>query len=216
MSSPETAQFDPLARLYDGMEAILAGGKLERCRRAFLGNVASARNVLLVGEGHGKFLVEIIRRFPEAEVTYLDASPKMLEVARARLMREGLLTRQVTFVAGDLLQSPLTEYDLIATHFFLDCLTPVQLALAVEKLASSLQTGGAWLLSDFQIPAAGWKRWRAGIIHWLMYRFFRVVTRLPAVKITEPAPQLVKSGLVCEGRIEFDWGLLYAELWRKA
>lgn len=215
MPSPEIAQFNGLARHYDWMEAVLAGRKLERCRNAFLEHLPPPQNVLLVGEGHGKFLVEMARRFPGATITCLDASSDMLAVARQRLETQGLSAEKVAFVSADLLTVKLADHDLIATHFFLDCLTPAQLAAAVGKLAESLRPGGRWLVSDFQIPTGGWKRTRAEIIHWMMYRFFRLATRLPATEITKPAPQLERSGLVCEGRAEFDWGLLYAELWRK-
>ncbi len=115
-------------------------------------------------------------------MTYLDASPKMLEVARGRLMREGLLTRQVTFVAGDLPQS-LAGGIRSHRHSFLPRLPDSGSTGSSGGKAGGEPPGGRGLaLSDFQIPAAGWKRWRAGAIHWLMYRFFRVVTRLPAAK----------------------------------
>lgn len=215
MSSHETAQFDGLARHYHWMEAVLAGDKLERCRNAHLEHIENPQDILLVGEGHGKFLVETARRWPDSAITYLDASEKMLAVARACLEREERKDARVTFLCGDLLTVPLGRYDLIGTHFLLDCLTPEQLDAAVRKLAIHLKGGGQWVLSDFQVPENGWRRRRAQAIHWLMYQFFRVVTRLPAEKITPPAPLLERNGLVCERREEFDWGLLHAELWRK-
>ena len=217
MSSPDAARFDVLAPHYDWMEAILAGRKLERCRNAWLGHLPTVRNVLLVGEGHGKFLAEMLRRNPEAEITCVDASERMLEVSRRRLERLQLTPGRVTFVCSDVLkvELPASVFDLVATNFFLDCLTAEQLDVATRKLSESLKPGGHWLVADFQIPAAGWERWRARGIHWLMYRFFRAVTRLPAGEIHPPAPFLRRSGMRCEERREFDWGLLYSELWRK-
>lgn len=215
MLSHETAQFDGLARHYDWLETVLAGDKLVKCRNLFLDQINHPKSVLTAGEGHGKFLAEIVRHFPQASVTCLDASASMLAVARKCLKDQNLPTERVTFIHGDLLNSPLGSHDLIGTHFFLDCLTPVQLEAAIKKLAASLEPGGFWMLSDFQLPERGWRRWRARAIHWAMYRFFRAVTRLPASKITKPAPLLQESGLICECRREFDWGLLHAELWRK-
>src|SRR5712671_6722984 len=54
--------FDVLARHYRWMELVLAGEKLQRCRTAFLGEIPAARNILLLGEGHGRCLVECCRR----------------------------------------------------------------------------------------------------------------------------------------------------------
>lgn len=217
MPSSDVAHFDILAPHYDGMENVLAGRKLVKCRIALLDQLPQAQSILLVGEGHGRFLAEILRRNPEAGITCVDASDRMLEVSRQRLERVGLPDRRVTFVCADVLRAELPEggYDLVVTNFFLDCLTETQLEMVTRKLSGCLRRGGRWLVADFQIPPAGWRRRRAQCIHWLMYRFFRVVTQLPAGKVHPPAPYLQRSGLVCEERREFDWGLLYSELWRK-
>lgn len=216
MSLSETAKFDGLAPYYHWMETVLAGRKLERCRNAFLTHINNPQRVLLVGEGHGKFLAEIVRRWPQSKITCLDVSAGMIAASKKHLKRRGLNTSRTTFLCGNLFTVPLEEYDLIATHFLLDCLTPEQLAMAIAKLASHLRPGGRWMLSDFQLPASGWKRLRAQCIHWLMYRFFRAVTDLPAEKITNPVPLLERNGVICINRREFDWGLLHAELWEKS
>lgn len=215
MSSFDVARFDVLAPHYDWMEAVLAGRKLERCREALIGYLPEVRNVLLVGEGHGKFLAEILRRNPEAEITCVDASARMLEVSRGRLERMGLPHERVRFVCADVREAELPVSELVVTNFFLDCLTEEQLEAVTRRLSDCLRPGGRWLVADFQIPPTGWKRVRAQWIHWLMYRFFRAVTRLPASGMHQPAPYLQRSGLMCEERREFDWGLLYSELWRK-
>jgi hypothetical protein len=44
------ARFDHLARSYDWMESLLAGGKLENCRDALWEDIPPLRSVLLVGE----------------------------------------------------------------------------------------------------------------------------------------------------------------------
>lgn len=53
----QTMNFDRLAPFYRAMETLAAGGKLQRCRLAFLGEIPIPRRVLLAGEGHGRFLV---------------------------------------------------------------------------------------------------------------------------------------------------------------
>ena len=49
-----------------------------------------------------------------------------------------------------------------------------------------------------------------------VYGFFRIVTRLPASSLVSPHPFLRQSGFVRVRRAEFDWGLLCAELWKRA
>jgi len=59
------------------------------------------RNVLDVGCGDGDFAVELWRR--GASVTGIDASPEMVEVARARAKREGA---DISFLVGEAASIP--------------------------------------------------------------------------------------------------------------
>jgi hypothetical protein len=54
------------------------------------------------------------------------------------------------------------------------------------------------------------------MIHRLMYGFFRIATKLPASRLVSPRPFLRKHGFIRVRREEFDWGLLTAELWKRA
>ena len=115
--------FDRIARYYEPLEAIAAGGKMQKCRLAFLDDIPVPRKVLLAGEGHGRFLLECVRRYPEARIVVVDSSAGMLQVARSKLT--GLETTQarVEFAHADVLhwEAPVGGFDLIVTHFFLDC-----------------------------------------------------------------------------------------------
>ena len=218
MRPAPTARFDHLARHYDLMEMLLAGGKLERCRNAFWDEMPVFKNALLVGEGHGKFLASLLRRNPCAQVTCVDASARMLEIARKRLLRAALPLNRVQFIRAEVpaWTPPAECYDLVATHFFLDCFPREQLAAVIASLQKAARPGAWWLLSDFQIPGAGLKRLRARAIHRLMYGFFRITTKLPASALIPPQPFLRQNGFVRVRRAEFDWGLLCAELWKRA
>ena len=213
-----TARFDHLAKHYDLMERLLAGGKLERCRNAFWDEISPVENALLVGEGHGKFLASLLQRNPSVQVTCVDASARMLEVARQRLLRAALPLDRVQFIRAEVpaWNPPAERYDLVATHFFLDCFPRDQLAAVISSLRRAARPGAWWLVSDFQIPRAGFKRLRALVIHRLMYGFFRVATKLPASALVLPQPFLRQNGFVRVSRSEFDWGLLCAELWKRA
>ena len=212
------ARFDHLARHYDWMESLLAGGKLENCRNALWDDIPPLRSALLVGEGHGKFLASLLKRYPAAKVTCVDASEQMLNVTRRRLQRELFSLQRVEFVHAALpsWNPPSQSYDLIATHFFLDCFPRDQLGTVISVLQPALRPGACWLVSDFQIPRSGLRRLRARFIHWLMYGFFRFATKLPASRLVSPRPFLRRHGFVRVRRQEFDWGLLVAELWRRA
>jgi SAM-dependent methyltransferase len=201
------------------MEWLLAGGKLQRCRTAFLPEVRQAQRVLLLGEGNGRFLDAFVHANPSAEITVLDASAAMLRAARQRLGAIAPETdRRIQCIHANALNwSPSAgTYDLIVSNFFLDCFRAEQLAELIPRLASGASAGAQWLVSDFCLPASGPARWRAQGIVALMYCFFRMVTRLPARSLTPVDPLLQRAGFELRGRIVTEWGLLHADRWQRS
>ena len=208
--------FDRLARHYSWLEWLLAGRKLHKCRTAFLREALDAESILLVGEGHGRFLLELCQAAPGKRIIYLDASAEMLRVAKQRLDRAGVLNGSIEFHHAPILQfEPRRNVDLIATQFFLDCFEGEELLHVVTRLTSWLSPGGKWIVADFQVPSKGWRKMRAQIVLKLAYTFFRFATALPARHLSSPEPFLRQNGLDLEARRQFNFGLLYAELWAK-
>ena len=209
--------FDRIAPYYRWMELILAGGKLHRCRTAFLGQIPTPKNILLLGEGHGRSLVEYRRRFAEAKITCLDASAAMLTQSRQNLIRNNLDANGVKFIHDDVLNwvPPPSPYDLVVTNFFLDCFRPDQLESIISKVAACSTPDANWLIADFKMPPDGWRRARSRIILSLLYAFFRAVTRLSARKLTRPDLILLKHGFALRDRIDIEWGLFHSDWWRK-
>lgn len=204
--------FDRLAPFYRMMEGLAAGGKMQRRRLAFLAEIPVPRNVLLAGEGHGRFLPECVRRFPEARIVVVDSSEKMLEIARREVASE-----RVGFVRADLLEwdGPRGQFDLIVTHFFLDCFPPDELAKVVGKLGELAAPAADWLVADFEIAPAGPARWRGRLIVAALYRFFRIVTGLKADALVPPDGDLEKAGFTRHRREVREWNLLKSEWWRR-
>jgi ubiquinone/menaquinone biosynthesis C-methylase UbiE len=209
--------FDRLAPHYRWMEFVLAGNKLQRCRTAFLSHICKARNVLILGEGNGRFLVECKTVLETARITCLDASARMLELARRRLESSRVSLHEIEFVLADALTwvPPKRSFDLIVTHFFLDCFRSDQLERLLSTLASACSAHANWLIADFQIPYQGLRRRRAEIIHRMMYGFFRAAAALPARQWTAPDPFLRAHGFRLRQRLLSDWGLLASDLWER-
>ena len=208
--------FDRLARFYRQMEWLLAGNKLQKCRLHFLPEITNAKRVLLLGEGHGRFIGALLRNTNAVEITCVDGSARMLAVARAALTRAGLPLDLVEFVHADALEWPFTGvYDVVVTHFFLDCFTPEQQQHLVASVAQHVVPGGIWLLADFHQPTHGLRRLRSAIILKVMYLFFRAGTGLPARGLNSPDRYLEESGFILKERHFSEWGLLHTDLWRK-
>ncbi|HEV8542739.1 MAG TPA: class I SAM-dependent methyltransferase [Verrucomicrobiae bacterium] len=208
--------FDPLARHYSWMEWILAGQRLQSCRTAFLNEAASCQSALLVGEGHGRFLAELRRAAPAASICCVEQSAEMIRVTKRRLKRSGLAEEKTGFINVSIQEFEANRpFDLVATHFFLDCLDRSQLEIVTQKLVAALKPAGQWIISDFQVPEKGWRAFRARCVLSLAYGFFRVATKLPARKLVPPQPFLLQKGLRLKMRRQFNFDLLYAELWKK-
>src|SRR4051812_16165576 len=167
--------FDLLAPHYTWMEKILAGSRLQRSRVAWLDALAGRENILIAGVGHGHFLRDCARRFPDAKITSVDASQGMLRHAEARARRSGARMEKLEFVRAALpaWRPPAAHFDAIVTNFFLDCFPPEELRVVVAALAQGAGDDACWLLCDFAVPDRGLARQRARAVHALMYTFFR-------------------------------------------
>jgi len=161
--------------------------------------------------------VELCHRFPTAQMTVVEASAVMIELARARLRRAGLADAQVVFIQADALtwQPPKAAFDLIVTCFFLDCFREDQLQQLVPAIATAAAAGAQWLHADFQIARAGLRRVCSRVVVGILYAFFRWATRLPAHELVEVEPYLRAAGFTRWERREFVFGLLFCECWRR-
>lgn len=210
--------FDRLAPFYTWMEVALAGERLQSCRVAWLDTLATCDDILVAGVGHGHFLAQCARRFPHARITCVDASAIMLRHACRRARDAGARMDRLTFLHAALpaWSPPPGGFDVIATHFFLDCFPPAELQRVVTTLAQAARRGASWLLSDFAVPRRGLARHRARVVHALMYAFFRRLADVRARAVTEPDALLEAEGFRLVGRKSAEWGLLRADRWTRA
>jgi ubiquinone/menaquinone biosynthesis C-methylase UbiE len=210
--------FDSVAPWYRTLETIAFGGVLQRCRIACLDKLQNPRRALIVGEGNGRFLCELLRTHPDIEVECVEASERMLSLARQRIERE-LPDRvdRVRFLHQDITSWPAPErhYDLIVTHFVLDCFPESQLTEIVRKLSRAATDDASWLLADFRVPDKGTARFRARLWLTAMYGFFRLTTGIEATELIDPAPFVRSEKFVLAQQHLFQRGMLKSELWRK-
>ena len=112
---------------------------------------AAEPRILDVGGGYGVVTEEVLRAFPQAQVTLQDYSQPMLRNARARLSRYGA---QVQFVQADLLDAAWVDrvggpFDLavssIAIHNLRDT---AAIAGSYRGIARVLHAGSAFLNCD--------------------------------------------------------------------
>lgn len=209
--------FDRVAPLYRGLEWILAGTILQNARTCHFDRLGNARHILVVGEGIGRSLEQLVIRAPVAEITVIEASAAMIEIAKRRLSRMHLSVSRITWHHADIRSWDMEarSFDTVITPFVMDCFLPADVEAIVARIGGAVGPRGQWLYADFQIPACGWRRTRARLIHALMYRTFRTLVNLEAGKVAPAGPSLERAGFMLESRIERCGALISSELWRR-
>ena len=210
--------FDRVAPHYRWLETITFGTTLQRARTFFVGEATRAKRVLIVGEGNGRFLLELLRDAEGAQIDCVDSSAAMLDLARQRLARHHPdAIGRVRFIRSTLEDWPLPDcrYDLIVTHFVLDCFPPQPLEAVVAKLAHAATPAANWLLADFDYPATPARRLHARLWIAAMYLFFRTVAGIEARSLVDPSLLLQSHGFVCRQRKEFCRGMVKTEVWTR-
>jgi SAM-dependent methyltransferase len=219
-SNPRTPNFDRLAPIYQFAEYLTLGPLLQRTRTALLNQLGDPRHALVLGDGDGRFLTQLLLRYPACTALAVDTSAAMLARLRRRAHRRvpTATARLSTLHADALTLDPttLTDHpDLITTHFFLDCLTQPELNALVARLAPQLTPGGLWLLSDFTLPPRRVLRPLAAVYIRALYLAFRLLTGLRVTRLPDPQSALRRAGLRLLARRTLLFGLLYAELWQR-
>lgn len=203
--------FDRVAPFYRALERLVFGDQLQQARLAFLEEIERPRRVLIVGEGDGRFLAEFVRRHPQARVDCVDASARMIDFARSRSGGS-----EINFVHADFSTLSLEpdHYDLIVTHFFLDCFAGAALREVVQRLAAGATADAVWLLADFRVPEGGWQRSHARFWIRAMYLFFGLVSGLEARRLDDPAPFLRENGFACKRERTSCFGMIQSSVWQ--
>jgi SAM-dependent methyltransferase len=209
--------FDRLAPLYRWLEWATYGGLLQWCRTAQLERLAPSRRALIVGDGDGRFLAALLRANRSLTADSLDASPRMIALARREVARVPGGLPRVRFVVADVRTDPLPSagYDLVVTNFLLDCFTADELAGVVRRLSEAAAPAALWVVGDFGLPESRWKRWAAQLALAGMYTFFRIVTRISAGELVDPKPALRQAGFTPVAQRQRLAGFLVSTLWER-
>lgn len=209
--------FDRLAPAYQTLERLTFGGLLHWCRTAHLDRLHDCRRALILGDGDGRFLADLVRAHPNIEADSVDISPGMLALAHQRVARIPTAVNRVRFIHADACADPLpaSGYDLVVTNFFLDCFRPADLAALVDRAAQACAPNAIWVDGDFRLPHSGWSRVAARGALAAMYSFFRLTTRLAASELSDSAPHLERADFTLGEEVARLGGFLSARLWRR-
>ena len=201
--------------MYRPMEYLSFGSLLERCRLAHIPTLASARRALVIGDGDGRFTARLLATNQSVQIDAIDASPAMLRLLERRAARHDAQSRLRTFCAdARTFTPPLRDYDLVVTHFFLDCLSATETVDLIRRVRSHLAPEAKWLISEFQVPNRNSVRAAfARVLIAALYKAFRLLTGLRVRQIPPWRDLLEENGFVPASGTQFLAGVLISELW---
>ncbi|GAA5038320.1 class I SAM-dependent methyltransferase [Microbacterium fluvii] len=146
--------FDRMARSYDRMNLVMSFGFSSRWRRQLLRLVGDGqpRSVVDLMSGRGETWGEIVRRFPEAELTAIDFSAQMVALSAAR--NRDLFGERVIVLHEDALSSsvPDASVDVVVSAYGLKTFDDRQSRVLADEIARMLRPGGVFALIDVTMP----------------------------------------------------------------
>jgi ubiquinone/menaquinone biosynthesis C-methylase UbiE len=197
--------------MYRWLEYLSFGPYLARCRNAQLQYLTGARHALLLGDGDGRFLERLLVVNSGLQADVVDSSRSMLTILERRVRNYG---KQIRLHLADGLEwEPSGSYDLIVSHFFLDCFFPYQLEQLFDRVSTHAQPGAQWVVSEFAVPRNPVAAFFALGIIASLYRIFGLLTGLPVRALPDYAGSMLRLGFVLTRERSFLAGLLRSELW---
>ncbi|WP_263375236.1 class I SAM-dependent methyltransferase [Granulicella aggregans] len=205
--------FDFIARPYRWLEYLTVGLALERSRLHFLPVLRGRTSALVLGDGDGRFLARLFALNPALQADAVDISPVMLRLVRHRCPPDAALRTHPADALIFLAEGPRVEYDLVITHFFLDCLTQAQVARLAKAIAPRLVPGALWVVTDFTIPS-GAMRLPATLLVRFLYLAFRILTGLRISRLPDHHAALQAAGFCRISEHSSLFGILASEVWQ--
>ena len=207
---------DRIARWYEPAEHLSFYKALEYRRFAYLRQLRDSKRAIICGGGDGRFLARLLQANPTIEVTYVDVSREMMRIAERRIAQLGDRCRnRVKFFCANALEfvPPHRNYDLFATHFVLDCLTPEDARELVLRMTQWAHPRARWVLSEFRHSQTALGRCWTGAVIAGLYAAFHFATGLRANQIPRYTSFLRSAGFYLQKRDIATGGLLVSELW---
>jgi hypothetical protein len=203
--------FNLIARPYRWLEYLTLGRALERCRLHFLPLLFDQKHALVLADGDGRFLAALLTANRHLHADAIDTSETMLQLLSHRCAASA--DRLQTHHTSALAFAPTGPYDLVVTHFFLDCLSQSDLETLAARIGPALAPKALWLVSDFHIPSSP-MRLPARILVRALYFSFRILTGLRTTHLPDHATALTQAGLTRIAHYRSLAGLLTTELWQ--
>ena len=142
------ALFGTIADRYDFITVVLSYGRDQRWKRRLVGLAAPRPGLRALDLATGTGDIALALAAGGAGVTALDITPRMIELARAKLAEQPT----VRFLVGDMLALPFpnASFDIVTIGYGLR--NVADLGTAIDELGRVLRSGGGVVSLDFNRP----------------------------------------------------------------
>jgi tRNA (cmo5U34)-methyltransferase len=203
--------FDRVASFYDPLAKLVFGNSLQDAQCWLLPFIPNGATLLIIGGGSGWLLKQVLRHTSPKHILYLEASEKMLQLARL----QNPATTIVDFRHGtDADLHPHEQFDVVITPFLLDLFPDERLSQLMQRLYSVLDPSGLWLFSDFwpvQQKPPFWQKQLAKS----MYLFFGLLSDVQGRQLPDYSRHFNRLGLEEQQRAGFYKGFVQSKVYQK-
>ena len=142
--------FDAIAPRYDLMNRLISLGLDRSWRRALIATQHGAARILDLATGTGDVALELVRRYPQAEVLGVDPSEGMLRLGRQKLTRAR--QSRVRLVRGDACKLGLAENAVGGATMAFGIRNVPDRPAALAELRRVIQPGGVLAILELSEP----------------------------------------------------------------
>lgn len=206
--------FDRVARAYRWLEYSSFGPLLTRCRLQYLDKLSNCRHALVLGDGDGRFSSHLLALNPTITIEAIDVSASMLSLLLARARALSAENRVTTHQTDIRTFHPRGEFDLVVSHFFLDCLTDRELCELIERVKATLTPKAQWVVSEFAIPQEILQRGLAKALIGFLYRAFHLLTGLKVHHLPNYIQAFQEQGFLLVAEKKRLGGILVSQIWQ--
>jgi len=204
---------DHIAPFYRTFETLAFGSRLQCHRLAFLDTAANKHRALVLGDGDGRFTRAFATTYPKLPIDSIDLSAGMLVQARKRMVHNP----NVNLIHADALKFPLPigEYDILFTHFFLDCFNRQDLTALIPLISQSLCPRATWIITDFHQAQQGWRKLYTRAWLKMMYTFFYLATGLKTRQLANYVEDVSAARFTLQQQRMSADGLIKSQHWQR-
>lgn len=211
--------FATIADQYDLITVLLSYGQDARWKRRLIGHAGSLQGKRVLDLACGTGDLAFLAAAAGAQVTALDLTPRMIELARQKRPRGEASAsrtgdeRSVRFLAGDMTALPIADssFDVVTTGYGLRNVP--DLDRATGEISRVLVPGGRFLSLDFNRPSSSFVRavYHAYLtavgsaVGWLLHRDPDTYRYIPESLRGYPGADKVSERLVAAGFVRARW-----------